>query len=97
LTEASDNVARYKILSRIGAEAQMINQVVFNQIITYFILPLILALSHSFVIIQLIHNISGSNTEWSIMTPVYTTGSILFIIYGGYIYITYNGYKKIIK
>ena len=49
LSESSDNVERYTLLQKIGTEKRMLNRALFWQILIYFMVPLVLALIHSYV------------------------------------------------
>ena len=57
LSEASDNVLRYSLLKKIGAEDSMIHRALFTQIGIYFITPLLLAIVHSVIGIKVARNI----------------------------------------
>ncbi|ACQ53936.1 FtsX-like permease family protein [Clostridium botulinum] len=94
LSEASDSIERYKALKRIGANKKMIDKTIFIQTLMYFSLPLILALIHSMVAIKIINDLI------SIIINTINFGSsilIFVIVYLGYFYITYVGYKNIVK
>nr|WP_278000710.1 ABC transporter permease [Clostridium botulinum] len=98
LSEASDSIERYKALKRIGANKKMIDKTIFIQTLAYFSLPVILALIHSMVVIKIINDvtrmiINTANFRYSILITVL----IFVIVYLGYFYITYAGYKNIVK
>ena len=98
LSEASDSIERYKALKRIGANKKMINKTIFIQTLAYFSLPVILALIHSMVVIKIINDVTSmiintANFRYSILITVL----IFVIVYLGYFYITYAGYKNIVK
>ncbi|MCY6353770.1 ABC transporter permease [Clostridium sp. ZS2-4] len=98
LTEASDSLNRYKALKKIGASDDMINKTIFVQISIHFMLPLSLALIHFAVALQVINRLTGYTgmlTASSIVQTMMATAGI--IIYGGYFYATYLGYKNIVK
>ncbi|WP_163286402.1 FtsX-like permease family protein [Clostridium sporogenes] len=98
LSEASDSIERYKALKRIGANKKMINKTIFIQTLAYFSLPVILALIHSMVVIKIINDVTSmiintANFRYSILITIL----IFVIVYLGYFYITYAGYKNIVK
>lgn len=98
LSEASDSIKRYKALKRIGANKKMIDKTIFIQTLMYFSLPVILALIHSMVVIKIINDLTSmiintANFRYSILITVL----IFVIVYLEYFYITYAGYKNIVK
>ena len=97
LSEASDSIDRYKSLKRIGANERMINKTIFIQTLLYFALPLVLAFIHSIVAIDVISDFISVFGNPNIATSSIITGLIFIVIYMGYFYSTYTGYKNIIK
>ncbi|MBU3107296.1 ABC transporter permease [Clostridium gasigenes] len=97
LSEASDSVERYKSLKRIGATEKMINKTIFTQTLIYFMLPLALALVHSVVGIGVANDFIKLYGSSNIGLSSLITALIIVIIYGGYFYATYTGYKSIVK
>lgn len=97
LSEASDNLVRYKTLKRIGVAQNALHRVIFKQILIYFMLPLVLALFHSMTVVGLIAKLSSDTANWSIVVPALWTSGILLVVYGGYFFATYKGYKSIVK
>lgn len=96
LSQASDNKQRYQILHKIGAEKRMISQSIFLQLSIYFFMPLILAILHSIVGIQVVNLIVQIFGSSDIFLSSLITGGILLLIYGVYFLITYIGYKNIL-
>lgn len=97
LSEASDSIERYKSLRRIGANSEMINRTIFTQTLVYFSLPVIIALIHSIVGVTVIHKELNSFTQIDIRFSVLITILVLMVVYTGYFYTTYSGYKRIVK
>lgn len=97
LSEASDSIERYKVLKKIGASKKMINKTIFLQVLTYFSIPLILALIHSIVGITVFNKEIIIFNAKDIRFSALITGLIFIIVYSGYFYITYTGYKNIVK
>ncbi len=97
LSEASDSVERYKALRRLGANEKMIDKTIFVQTLIYFSLPVSLALIHSVVGIKVTSDFLNSLQETNINSSALVTALIFIVIYAGYFYTTYVGYKNIIK
>lgn len=94
LTEATDNIERYRLLKEIGVDQKMINKAIFTQIGVYFMLPLSLAIVHSIVGLKVSSSIVGIFGNASIMPNIIITSIILVIIYGGYFLAVYLAAKK---
>ncbi|PAW38137.1 ABC transporter [Bacillus toyonensis] len=97
LSEASDSIDRYKSLKRIGSNGKMIDKTIFIQTFVYFSLPVILALIHSVVGIYVINNFINAFQQTDITLPALMTGLVFLVVYVGYFYTTYVGYKNIVK
>ncbi len=97
LSEASDSSDRYKALKKIGATEKMINKTIFAQTVIYFVMPLGLAIISSIVGIRVVNKFLSMYGNTNIVPTALLTLCILVIVYGGYFYVTYTGYKSIIK
>ncbi|MED0947364.1 ABC transporter permease [Bacillus mobilis] len=97
LSEASDSIDRYKSLKRIGSNGTMIDKTIFIQTFVYFSLPVILALIHSVFGIYVINNFINAIQQTDITLPALMTGLVFLVVYVGYFYTTYVGYKNIVK
>ncbi|MPQ31210.1 ABC transporter permease [Clostridium estertheticum] len=97
LSEASDSVERYKALRRVGANEKMIDKTIFIQTLIYFSLPVSLALIHSVVGIKVTSNVINSLQETNINSSALVAALIFIVIYAGYFYTTYVGYKNIVR
>lgn len=97
LSEASDSSDRYKALKKIGATEKMINKTIFAQTVIYFVMPLGLAIISSIVGIRVVNKYLSMYGNTNIVPTALLTLCILVIVYGGYFYVTYTGYKSIIK
>ncbi len=97
LSEASDSSDRYKALKKIGATEKMINKTIFTQTAIYFAMPLILAIVSSIVGISVVNKFIALYGKPNIVPTALLTLGILVIVYGGYFYVTYAGYKSIVK
>ncbi|KQC93463.1 ABC transporter [Clostridium perfringens CP4] len=97
LSEASDSIDRYKSLRRIGVSQEMINKSIFKQVSVYFGLPLVVALVHSVVAIKVVNGFLTMFNRPDIGGSSLVTALIMVIVYGGYFYATYTGYKSTVK
>ena len=97
LSEASDSIDRYKSLRRIGVSQKMINKSIFTQVSIYFGLPLVVALVHSVVAIKVVNGFLTMFNRPDIGGSSLVTALIMVIVYGGYFYATYTGYKSTVK
>ncbi|NEZ81447.1 ABC transporter permease [Clostridium botulinum] len=97
LSEASDSIERYKALKRIGANSKMIDKTIFLQTLIYFTLPMILALIHSVIGIKVISDYIEVFTKIDIGFSALITALIFIVVYAGYFYTTYIGYKNIVE
>ncbi|WP_024614368.1 FtsX-like permease family protein [Clostridium sp. Ade.TY] len=97
LSEASDSTDRYNSLRRIGAPESMINKTIFIQTLSYFMLPLVLAIVHSVVAIKVVNSFISLYGKSSILSSSLLTMGFIIIVYSGYFIATYFGYKNIVK
>ena len=97
LSEASDSIDRYKSLKRLGASGKDINKTIFIQTLVYFSLPVILAFIHSVIGIKVANDFVSVYNKPDIMRSSLITAVIFMIVYIIYFYITYSGYKNIVK
>lgn len=97
LSEASDSIDRYKSLRRIGVSQKMINKSIFTQVSIYFGLPLVVASVHSVIAIKVVNAFLNMINKPDIGVSSLITGLIMLIVYGGYFYATYTGYKSTVK
>ncbi|MDR2063439.1 MAG: ABC transporter permease [Candidatus Nomurabacteria bacterium] len=96
LSEANDNVRRYKLLHKIGTDERQINRAVFLQNLIYFGVPLTLALAHSIIGVIVAAQAINSFRGMNILDSSLITALIIVSIYGGYFLITYLGSKNVI-
>lgn len=97
LSEAADNVERYKLLRKIGTDEEMINKSILSQIGIYFMIPLSLAIVHSIVGLKISSDIVSIVGNGAIMNYIIVTIIIILIVYGGYFMATYVGTKRMLK
>ena len=89
LSEAADNVGRYRVLSELGAERGMINRALLAQIGVYFLFPLVVAVAHAAVALSVVNDIVALLTGYQIGTALVGTVCFVVALYGGYFLVTY--------
>lgn len=97
LSEASDSLERYNSLKKIGVSEIMINKAILTQNLIYFMVPLALAMIHSIVGISFVNEVLGTSNKSMLGSSSLMIGLTLIVIYGGYFYATYVGFKNIVK
>lgn len=97
LSESADNVERYRMLGKLGADQQMIHKALFRQTGIFFFCPLLLAAIHSIFGIRFSNFILETVGNQKLLISIVMTSVFLVIIYGGYFMITYLCSKNIIS
>lgn len=97
LSESSDNRERYDMIRKIGADEKMISRALFQQISSFFFLPLFLAVIHSVFGLAFIGKILEVMGKIESISSILATAGILLVVYGGYFLITYLGSKRMIQ
>ncbi|MCK8058620.1 MULTISPECIES: ABC transporter permease [unclassified Fusibacter] len=96
LTETSDNVERYLLLSKLGVSKKCLSSSIFNQIASYFMFPLALTVVHSIVGINVASNIVRMLGDLDIWLNLWITAGFTLAIFGSYFIITYISAKAVI-
>lgn len=97
LSEASDSLERYNSLKKIGVTEKMINKTILIQNLIYFMVPLALAIIHSMVGINVASDALRMDNKSILEGYSLMLALTLAVIYGGYFYATYVGFKNIVK
>ncbi len=97
LSESADNVQRFSMLRKLGADEKMIRRALFRQIGIFFLLPLLLACVHSVFGMMLSNTILETLGNEQMLPSLVITGVLVVAIYGGYFLLTYICSKNIIK
>lgn len=97
LSDASDSLERYNSLKKIGVTETLVNRAILIQNLIYFMIPLALAIIHSIVGIIAVNEIFKTYTQSIIGNSLLMIALALAIIYGGYFYATYVGFKNIVR
>jgi putative ABC transport system permease protein len=96
LSEATEDIKRYKILRKMGVDIKTIDRSIFWSVFIYFMLPLALAIVHSIVAITFWCNIVAPCNQDNIYRTCIQSSMVVCLIYIGYFIATYLGYKKIL-
>ena len=97
LSESADNVERFRMIRKLGADEKQINKALFRQTAWFFIFPLALAIVHSIFGMMFSKQILDFIGTKMIGPSIGMTAIILLVIYGGYFLISYFCSKNIIK
>lgn len=97
LSESTDNVERFRMIRKLGADEKQINKALFRQTALFFIFPLALAIVHSIFGMMFSKQILDFIGTKMIGPSIGMTAIILLVIYGGYFLISYFCSKNIIK
>lgn len=89
LSEAADNVSRYRVLAELGAERRLISRALLAQVGVYFLFPLVVAVAHAAVALSVINDIVALLTGFQIGTALVGTVCFVVVLYGGYFLVTY--------
>ena len=97
LSGAVDSLARYEMLRKIGAEERDITFSIFKQTGIFFLMPLVLAIVHSFFGMKFatfVLEAFGTSELWK---SIFVTSAVLLLIYGGYFLITFLSSRRIVR
>ncbi len=93
LSEASDDVSRYRILKNIGINRREVRVTISRQLFFVFALPLGVGVVHSLVALSMLNKLLDTN----LLVPVTVTVAVYSLIYGVYYYLTVNSYTRIVN
>lgn len=96
LSQCNESIERYEALKKIGASRSQINKSILIEVLTFFMLPLSLAIIHSIVGVNIIEQYLKTFGNYDILFSALITTLIFVVIYGGYFYATYIAYKTVI-
>ena len=98
LYEATDNVERYNLLKKLGVERRELNRALFVQILSYFLLPLLLAVIHSVVGLTVAsREVIKMFGDMNVASTIFATSVFIVLVYGSYFLLTYVGSKSVIN
>ena len=84
LAQCNDSLERYEVLRKIGASRRQINKSILVEVLTFFIMPLSLAIIHSIVGINIVEEYLQNFGNYDILISSLITALIFVIVYGGY-------------
>lgn len=97
LSQCNESIDRYEALKKIGASKKQINRSILLEVLTFFTLPLSLAIVHSIIGIGIVENYIKNFGEFNIYGSALLIALIFVVVYGGYFYATYIGYRNVIE
>ena len=97
LSQCNESIERYEALRKIGASRDLINKSILIEVLTFFMMPLSLAIIHSIVGINIVEEYLKAFGNYDILLSSLITTLIFIVVYGGYFYATYIGYKNVIE
>ena len=95
LSQMIDSTSRYEVLRKMGTEESMMNHSILKQVLVLFIFPLILAIIHSVAGMKFSSVILSSSGFKADIHTTWLVFAALAVIYGGYIFVTYQMSKNI--
>ncbi len=96
LSEASDNVGRYRVLSQLGACPRSMGRALAAQIGVYFAFPLAVALCHATCALYVVNDTIVGLFGCSMTDAFLLTAAFVLVVYGGYFALTYKTSKEIV-
>ena len=97
MTETADNIFRYGLLQKMGADLNEINKILFKQIAIFFIVPLCMASIFSVFLIEKVIILIENFMNMYIAANIGITVIMFIIVYGGYFLATYILCKRMIQ
>lgn len=97
LSETSDSLVRYQVLAEIGCDRRMIFRSLRGQVLVYFLVPLVLAASHTVCAVGIISDSLLVQLGVSVLEPALMTGVLVGVVYGAYLLVTYFASRGIIR
>lgn len=97
LSQAADNVQRYRILNRLGVPRNMRDRSIFTQVFLAFFLPLGLAAVHAVVGMTAANAIIAQVGRLDVTASSLTTALFILLIYGAYFAATCVGSRRVAR
>ncbi|WP_139653168.1 ABC transporter permease [Raoultibacter phocaeensis] len=96
LSETSDSLDRYRLLSKLGCDRPMIGRSLLAQVLVYFLAPLGLAVCHAACAIAVTSSSLFSALNVSIAGATVMTVVLVVVVYGSYLLVTYAASRSIV-
>ena len=97
LSEASDSLARYRMLAEIGCERRMMFRSILVQVAVYFLAPLALAACHTACAVSVIARDVLDQLGVSVSEAVFAAAAFTALVYGGYLLVTYLASRSLVR
>ena len=97
LSEASDSLARYRMLAEIGCERRMMFRSILVQVAVYFLAPLALAACHTACAVSVIARDVLDQLGVSASEAVFAAAAFTALVYGGYLLVTYLASRSLVR
>ncbi len=97
LSEASDSLARYRMLAEIGCERRMMFRSIFIQVAVYFLAPLALAACHTACAVSVIARDVLDQLGVSVSDAAAAAAAFTALVYGGYLLVTYLASRGLVR
>lgn len=97
LTETTDNIYRYGLLQKLGANHGQINKNLFIQTVLFFGIPLLVAGAYSALLMSKAMELVENFMNIHISTNIVLTVILFLIIYGSYFLATYLSCKRMVS
>ena len=97
LSQASDNAARYQLLSKLGASEAMRRRALVSQVALAFLLPLALGVIHAVVGMRSANEVIRVMGRVDSVRSSLLTAAVLLVIYGGYFLCTCLGAWRAVR
>ena len=96
LSEAADNIGRYRVLAELGAEPAQVRCALMAQIGVYFVFPLVVAVCHAACALTSVNDVVLLLTGFDIGHALVVTVAFVVVLYGGYFLVTYETSKAMV-
>ncbi|NCB62774.1 MAG: FtsX-like permease family protein [Clostridia bacterium] len=97
LSQAADNIQRYRILDRLGVPKDMRDRSILTQVFLAFFLPLSLAAVHAVVGMTAANAVIAEVGKLDVGTSSLTAALFILLIYGAYFAATYFGSRRVAR
>ncbi len=97
LSSTSDSVPRYRLLSELGCPTRLAYRSLLTQSLVYFLFPLVVGLTHSFVALQVVTGLVALFGHLDIVQSSVMTAALFVAVYGGYLFVTYRVSRGVVR
>ena len=97
MADAIDSRGKYRILRNLGAGEREISHALFQKMAVFFGFPLILAVIHSVFGIQVVNGMLNIYHSDGMINSLTAAAVMIFVIYGGYFFLSYLFCRRVIK